>query len=279
MRRKEKPRAVHKKGRIRWGVLFVLMVVLFVVPLLVLALYAAAARWVYPDIVPTAFSLRGVRFLMANCEGIIESLLTSTAYSMLTVALSFAVCVLPANVLARYEFRGRLFVETLFLSPVLVPAITYGMGIHFIFIRLGIANGMTGVVLVLTAASYPYMLRSLIAGFQQIDPNYDVCAANLGATPLRRLLTVYLPLLGPAILAGGSVVFLAAFSDYFLVFLIGGGAVRSYTGYLFPFLSSGDRTLGSVLTVVFVLVPLMLFLALDRTLARYYRRRLMTGVA
>ncbi|MEX2442935.1 MAG: hypothetical protein WD492_04995 [Alkalispirochaeta sp.] len=84
---------------------------------------------------------------------------------------------------------------------------------------------------------------------------------------------VHIPLLGPAILAGGSVVFLVAFSEYFLVFLIGGGSVASYTGYLFPYLSGGDRTLGSVLTLLFVVVPLVLFVLLDRTLSVYYRRR------
>lgn len=68
-------------------------------------------------------------------------------------------------------------------------------------------------------------------------------------------------------------VFLVAFSEYFLVFLIGGGSVASYTGYLFPYLSGGDRTLGSVLTLLFVVVPLVLFVLLDRTLSVYYRRR------
>ncbi len=117
------------------------------------------------------------------------------------------------------------------------------------------------------------MLRALIAGFQRIDPDMDACAANLGASLFRRMAVIHLPLLGPAILSGGSVVFLVAFSEYFLIFLIGGGVVESYTTFLFPYLTGGDRTPASVFTLLFVVVPLFLFILLDRTLAAYYRRR------
>lgn len=258
---------------LRWWLLLGSLLILFLGPLVVLVLSAIAARWSFPDLLPAALSARGLALLLRSGGPIVLSLLSSTGYAVLVVVLSFLVSVLPASVLARYEFRGRLLLEALFLSPVLIPAITYGMGMHFSFIRLGIANTLPGVVLVLTAAAYPYMLRSLTAGFQQIHPDYDLCAANLGAPLVVRLLRVHIPLLGPAILAGSSVVFLVAFSEYFLVFLIGGGAVPSYTGYLFPFLSGGDRTLGATLTLLFVLVPLLLFITLDRGLERYYHRR------
>jgi putative spermidine/putrescine transport system permease protein len=120
------------------------------------------------------------------------------------------------------------------------------------------------------------MLRALIAGFQQIEPEIDVCAANLGASLLRRLVVVHLPLLGPAMLAGGSVVFLVAFSEFFLVFLIGGGLSVPIRVISIPF-HRGDRTVGSALTLLFVVVPLLLFAFLDGTLRRYYRRRGMGG--
>ena len=262
----------------RWIALLAAFAVLFVSPVVVLGLRAVAARWSYPHLLPEAYSLRALELLVRDGGGLARSLVSSTVYSSVTVLLAFAVSVLPASVLARYEFRGRLAVEALLLSPVLVPAITYGIGLHFLMIRVGLANTTAGVVLVLTAASYPYMLRSLTAGFQQIHPDFDRCATNLGASLHRRVLTVHLPLLGPAVVAGGSVVFLVAFSEYFLVFLVGGGVVPSYTGYLFPYVSGGDWTIGAGLTLGFVVVPLVLFVAIDRTLALYYRRRGMTGI-
>jgi putative spermidine/putrescine transport system permease protein len=102
---------------------------------------------------------------------------------------------------------------------------------------------------------------------------YAQCAANLGAGRLRVLWQVELPLLIPAIIAGGTVVFLVSFSEYFLVFLIGGGRVPSFTGYLFPFLASSDRSTGAALTLLFLLVPLGLFGLVELFVAHRARER------
>lgn len=243
---------------------------LFVGPLLIVLVNALATRWVYPALLPEGLSVRGLEFLLRNLRGIAGAIVSSFFYSFAVVALSLTICIAPARVLARERFRGISVLEAVLLSPVLVPAITYGMGVHYVFVRYGLANRTIGVVLVLAAASYPYMLRALVAGFERIDPDYEAVAANLGAGPLRRTMTVTIPLLMPAIIAGSTVVFLVAFSDYFLVFLIGGGAVRSFTGYLFPFLSAGDRTIGSTLTLLFTVIPIILFFVLEITVRRFY---------
>jgi putative spermidine/putrescine transport system permease protein len=77
----------------------------------------------------------------------------------------------------------------------------------------------------------------------------------------------------PAVIAGGSVVFLVAFSEYFLVFLIGGGSVASFTGTLFPLLNSSNRSLAAILTLIFLCLPIVLFLVIDTILVRAYRKK------
>jgi ABC-type Fe3+ transport system permease subunit len=119
------------------------------------------------------------------------------------------------------------------------------------------------------------MLRALVAGFLSHGSEYELCARNLGAGSFRRMARVELPLLLPAVVAGGTVVFLVSFSEYFLVFLIGGGSLPSYTGYLFPFLNSSDRSIASLLTLVFITVPILLFLFVDLLVAAMYRKRSM----
>ena len=116
------------------------------------------------------------------------------------------------------------------------------------------------------------MLRALISGYKTIHPDTLACAGNLGAGFWQMLWEIEIPMLLPAMTAGASIVFLVAFSDYFLVFLIGGGTVPSYSGYLFPFLNSTDWSLASGLTLVFIVVPILLFWILDLTIIRLYRR-------
>jgi putative spermidine/putrescine transport system permease protein len=82
-------------------------------------------------------------------------------------------------------------------------------------------------------------------------------------------------LIFPAVAAGGSVVFLVAFSEYFLVFLIGGGTVPSFTGYLFPLITSSNRGMGALVTLVFLAMPITMFVVLEMLMSAYYRKRLM----
>lgn len=258
--------------RVKSAAFFGLLLVIFVLPLGVLALYMFAPGWKFPDVVPQSFDGRAVGYALEQGPRIGRHLAWSVGYSLVTVVLAFALCVVPAKLFARREFPGKALLEGLFLAPALVPVMTFSMGVQVAFIRVGLADTLAGVVLVLTVFAAPYMFRALVGGYGAVSPRYDVCAKNLGAGWWTRLWRVEVPLILPAALAGGSVVFLVAFSEYFLVFLIGGGVVESYATYIFPFLGESDRALASLLTLLFLVAPVTLFVVLELTVLRLYRR-------
>lgn len=239
---------------------------------MLLALYAFSGRWAFPALLPETLNLRTLRYLWDHAVPISTHLFSSFVYSIAAVGLSILYSLLPAEVLSRKTFRGKQLLESLLLAPSVLPAMTFSVGIHLMFIRLGLSDTHFGVALILSVYSYPYMLRALISGYNTLDPETIVCARNLGAGYFQILWEIEIPMLLPALSAGGAIVFLVAFSDYFLVFLIGGGSVPSYSGYLFPFLNSSDWSLASGLTLVFILVPICLFAVLDLTLNRIYAR-------
>lgn len=249
------------------------LILLFGLPVVVLLLISLAPGWRFPDIWPHEFSFKGITYLARHHEQILAAIGSSFVFSLLTVLTTLPMCLLPAAVFARVEFPGKALLEGLLLTPALVPPMTFAMGLHFIFIKFSLTETMFGVVLLLAMFSYPYMFRALVAGFQTMGEDYRICARNLGAGTLAILLRVELPLLIPAVIAGGSVVFLVAFSEYFLVFLIGGGSVASFTGTLFPLLSSSNRSLAAILTLIFLFLPIVLFLVMDTTLLRIYRKK------
>lgn len=257
----------------RHGITLVVLILLFVLPVLVLVLISLAPGWRFPDVWPDAFSLKGITFLFRHWEQVARSLVSSFRFSLLTVGATLLMCLVPAATFARRQFPGKRLLEGLILTPALVPPMTFAMGLHFIFIKWSLSDTLAGVVLILAMFSYPYMFRALVAGFQAMGDDYRICARNLGAGNAAILWQVELPLLMPAIIAGGSVVFLVAFSEYFLVFLIGGGSVASFTGTLFPLLSSSNRSLAAVLTLIFLFLPVLLFIAVDTTLMRIYRKK------
>lgn len=252
--------------------LLLVLSAVFVLPVGILALYGVSMEWTFPQVWPARFGSRSVSYVVHQWREISRSLAWSLLYSFLTAGLSFLICLWPAQVFAYEQFRGQAVLEGALLAPALAPAMTFSMGVHFLFIKLGLADNPVGVVLVLTVFTYPYMLRTLVSGYMSFGEDYRRCAKNLGAGPWMRLVRVDIPLLMPAAVAGGTVVFLIAFSEYYLVFLIGGGAVPSFSGYLFPFLNSSDHAVASVLTLIFLAVPIILFILLDAAVARIYRR-------
>jgi putative spermidine/putrescine transport system permease protein len=249
------------------------LVLFFALPAGVLVLISLAPGWRFPDVWPAAFSFSGIAFFLQQKEQIFFSLGSSFVFSLLTVGVTFIMCLVPAAVFARNDFTGKAVLEGLLLTPALVPPMTFAMGLHFFFIKLSLADTLAGVVLILAIFSYPYMFRALVAGFQTMGEHYRICARNLGAGPFSILWRVELPLLMPAVIAGGSVVFLVAFSEYFLVFLMGGGRVASFTGLLMPLLSSSNRSLAAVLTLIFLLLPVGLFFLLDLSVMRSFRKK------
>lgn len=74
--------------------------------------------------------------------------------------------------------------------------------------------GWTGAILGLTLFSYPYLLLSLQAGWQGIDPAIEEAAMILGYTHRETFVQIILPALRPSIVAGGLLVALNALQDF-----------------------------------------------------------------
>lgn len=257
----------------RARLIFAVIGILSLFPLWVLGWYAVSPGWRYPDLIPQTIDLRSFSYLSSQALPLLTHLGSSLLYSLATVTLTLLMCLSPAHHFARRDFAGKAVLEGIFLAPALVPPMTFSMGVHYLFIKVGLVDNVAGVIMVLTIFSYPYMLRALTAGYQAMGEEYELCAKNLGANGLTRIIRIDLPLLMPSIVAGGSVVFLVAFSEYFLVFLIGGGSVASFTGYLVPFLTSSDRSMGALLTLIFMTIPLALFFLIEIAMKAVYSRK------
>lgn len=250
-----------------------IILLLFGVPLVLLFILAFGGPWRFPQLFPSGPTLRAWEYLARRAGAVFGALGNTIFYSLTTVVTTTILCLSPARILAREEFKGRLVVETLLLAPALVPPIVFAVGLQIVFIRLALIDTFAGVVIVMTMYAYPYMLRALIAGFRTVSPHYDAAAANLGANVITRMLRIQLPMLGPALLSGGFIVFLVSFSEYFLVFIVGGGNVASFPMLLVPFLAGADRAVAAALTMIFLAVPLILFFCADLLVRRSYRKR------
>jgi len=166
-----------------------------------------------------------------------------------------------------YRFRGRRLVQFLLLAPVIVPGLAVTLGIQVFFIRAGLADTALGVVLVQLMPAVPYAAIILGGAFANLDVDYERQARALGASPVKVLLFVTVPLLRPALTAAAVFAFLISWSEYVLTFLVGGGQVTTLPLLLFAAIGASDTTVAAALAVLVVVPPLVLVAAATRLLS------------
>jgi putative spermidine/putrescine transport system permease protein len=94
----------------------------------------------------------------------------------------------------------------------------------------GILYSETAIVIGLTNVLLPFMVLSLHSALANIDSTLARAAADLGARPLRTLVTVTLPLSLPGVVAGSLIVFTLAASFFVIPAMLGGDRVRVLSG-------------------------------------------------
>lgn len=138
------------------------------------------------------------------------------------VLLSVLIGVPAAYALARREFRGKRALMLLFLLPLLVPPITYGIPLATVLYRAHLAGTEYGVILANLIPALPFVILVMTPFIEQIDPNLEAAARVFGASTLRVFMHVLVPLLAPGILAASLLVLVRTIAMFELTFLTAG---------------------------------------------------------
>src|SRR5262252_4284508 len=131
-------------------------------------------------------------------------------------ASSIALVVGAAFALAldRYSFRFKRVLETVLLSPLVVPHFTIGLGFLILAAGLGLARGYAVIVACHVVLVLPFVLRSVYVSLRNLDRRLELAAASLGAPPHRVLATVTLPLLLPGLVSGWLFAAILSFNEF-----------------------------------------------------------------
>jgi putative spermidine/putrescine transport system permease protein len=235
-------------------------------PLLPLAVWAASRRWFFPALLPEGLSGRAWSYLFSPASRLAAALGNSLVIGLAVTALCVLLGVPAGKALGSGRFRGRSLFELLFLAPLLTPGLAVLMGVQVLFIRLGLADTMAGVVLAHLLPTLPYMVIVMAGVFANQDPDFEQQAYSLGAGPLRAFLRVTLPAVAPGIVTGGLFAFLISWSQYILSVLVGGGRVLTLPVLLFAFAAAGDHSITAAVCLLFVAPAVLILLLTSRYL-------------
>lgn len=260
-----------KKFNFTSKIFIILTVFTILIPLFTLIIWSFTNNYLWPEIFPKNYGFRGWQYVFQNSNRVLNSLKNSLHISFFTTLITLMISVPCAKALAFEKFKGKTFVELLVLSPLVIPPVSIGMGLNIQFIKFGLARTFTGVVLVSIVPCIPYAVRLLKEIFILVGEGYIKQAMVLGASKTYIFRKIVMPLLLPGILSAGMMCYIISFSQYFLVYLIGGGKIITFTMEMFPFIQSGDRMMGSVYSVIFIMSTMVSLILMEYILRKFYK--------
>jgi len=260
---------VQPKPLVYRAALYILRLTLYaflVSPILALFLYALSTRWFFPQLLPSEWTLTPWLRQLSDPRTQ-AALATSLLTAGLTTVLALLLGLPAARVLGMRHFQGRALVLLILFLPTVVPPLAIGMGLNVLFLRLGLAGGILGVVLVHLVPVLPYTIFALLGVFARYDEGYALQASTLGANMWQVWLRVALPLIGPGLAVAALFSFLVSWSQYLLTLLIGGGRVITLPILLFAAVSGGNPTSIASLALLFAAPPVIVVALAARTLS------------
>jgi putative spermidine/putrescine transport system permease protein len=178
----------------------------------------------------------------------------------LVVAISGLIGVPAAYALARRNFPGKALVMLLFLLPLLVPPITFGIPLATVLYQTNLAGSMAGVVIANLVPTVPFVILVMIPFIEQIDPKIEAAARVFGANTPRLFRHVLLPLLMPGILAALLLVLVRTIAMFELTFLVAGASSQTLVVALYyAVFAAGVRSVQSIdaMAVVYMVTTLV----------------------
>jgi len=243
------------------------LILWLILPLVPLVIWSFARGWRYPDLLPQNWSLQAWEVALSGRSGVLESLWVTGLIAVLATALAVLIGVPAGRALGLHRFPGKAAVEALILAPLIVPGIAVALGLHAVFLDLGLTNTLAGVVLVHLIPTLPYMILVMAGIFANYDPEIEEQARSLGASPLAIFRFVTLPAVLPGIVVGALFAFLVSWSQYVLTLVIGGGRVLTLPLVLFNFATSGRNDIAGAISILYVAPGLVVLILTSRHLA------------
>ena len=164
----------------------------------------------------------------------VEGLRNAFLLAVMSTAAAFALSMPLAWLADRYEFAGKKLLSALLLAPMVLPPFVGAIGIKKIFGQEGAFNALLhdtgllspnhavdwlgqhrfwGVVALNALHLYPILYLNVAAALANIDPAMEEAAENLGCTGFEKFWKITLPLIMPGVFAGGTIVFIWAFTE------------------------------------------------------------------
>lgn len=257
--------------RIAFGAVVAATLVFALLPSVVVVITAFGEKSLLmfpPDALSTKWFVRAWTY--EDFRSGIQNGLLVTAWAS---GIALVVGTLAAFAIERFRFRGRGLLESILLSPLVIPHFTFGVGFLILASAAGMSRTYSVVVLCHVILVLPFVMRSVYVSLKNVDPMLERAAASLGAKPLQVFLRVDLPLLAPGLAGGWLFAAILSFNEFTATLFVTGQRTQTLPVAMYTYVREyADPTMAALSTMLIAATAIALavanrFLGLDRILS------------
>jgi len=192
----------------------------------------------------------------------------SIRFAFLSMVIAMLVGTAAAYVIVRPGKRSNIL-DSLFMLPLVVSAVTLGFGFLVAFNRPPIDLRGSWLILVIahSLVAYPFVIRTLLPVLRGMPPHLKESAALLGASPMRIFIHIELPLIARALVVGATFAFAVSMGEFGASLLLVRPEFTTIPVAIFRLLGQpGEANLGQALAMSTLLMAVVAlgFVSIER---------------
>lgn len=217
---------------------------------------------------PPGYSLRWYQNLFESPLWT-DAIGNSLQLAIATALVATVVGTITALAMSRGKFPGYSIIQSLILSPIIIPAIIIAIGMFSTFVRWGISGTFFGLVIAHTILALPFVVINVMASLRTLDRNLEMAAANLGANPVRTFQHITLPIISPGVFAGALFAFITSWDEIVISIFLTDPGIRTLPVVMWNQVRTEvDPTIAAAATILTTITTLILIISLFLVLER-----------
>lgn len=255
---------IGPRARRLLGVFALFVCVFSIAPVLVIVIesFTSTDYVVFP---PPGLSIKWyVEF--AKRPEFVDSVVVSTVVAIFASIFATALGTMAALALVRHKFPGAKLLQSLFLAPLSLPGLIFGLALLQFLARYGIPRNVVTMTLAHIIITMPFAIRFVTVALVGVDRNVELAAASLGANRLRTFWYVIFPLIRPGVVASIVFAFILSFDEVAASLFVSSPSAMTLPVRIFVYIDQNYDPLVTSVSSLLVFAAVLALVIIERTI-------------
>lgn len=146
----------------------------------------------------------------------------------------------------------------LFYPVVIVPEIILAVGLLCFYVFFNIPLGLPALIMGHTLLGFGYAVPIIYTRYSALDKRMIEASLDLGANNRQTFRKIVMPLLQPALIAAGILIFIVSFDDFLIAFFCANASSQTLSLYIFSMIRSGVSPVVNALATLMLIISSVL---------------------